>query len=120
MYYNKPKVYKNQATVDIVNAGIPYYVGNPDYGFEGVHVPIAGTVSELTRINEKTGELLINLPDANTSTWVTCVINNPESDKIYRRCSLKDVGVIHQTYNSRMAFLDPFSAKYYAETGKLA
>lgn len=55
--YNKPKTYQNQATVDTVNAGIPYYVAGPKFGYEEPHVPIVGTVSNLSRINSETGEL---------------------------------------------------------------
>ena len=116
-HYNKPKTYKQQATVDTVNAGIPYYVASPTYGYEGEHVPIAGSVSKLTDINKETGTF--STSRESTSLWVTCTVNRYQSDKPFKRCSLLDDGVIHQTYNPRMAFLDPFSAKYYAETGKL-
>lgn len=63
---DKPKTYQNQATVETVNAGIPYYVASPEFGYEGVHVPIAGSVSEMSTINPHTGELQLkdwNSPD---------------------------------------------------------
>ena len=116
-HYNKPKTYKQQATVDTVNAGIPYYVSSPTYGYEGAHVPIAGSVSKLTDINKETGTF--STSRESTSLYVTCTASRYQLDKPFKRCSLLDDGVIHQTYNHRMAFLDPFSAKYYAETGKL-
>lgn len=116
-HYNKPKTYKQQATVDTVNAGIPYYVASPKYGYEGVHVPIAGSVSKLTDINKETGTF--STSRESTSLWVTCTASRYQSDKPFIRCSLSDDGVVHQTYSPRMAFLDPFSAKHYAETGKL-
>ena len=116
-HYNKPKTYKQQATVDTVNAGIPYYVASPKYGYEGVHVPIAGSVSKLTDINKETGTL--STSRESTSLWVTCTASRYQYDKPFIRCSLSDDGVVHQTYSHRMAFLDPFSAKHYAETGKL-
>ena len=115
--YNKPKTYKQQATVETVNAGLPYYVASPKYGYEGIHVPIAGSVSKLVDINEQTGTF--STRRESTSLWVTCTASRYQSDRPFKRCSLLDDGVIHQTYNPRMAFLDPFSAKYYAETGKL-
>ena len=115
--YNKPKVYPDQATIETVNAGIPYYVASPDYGYEGVHVPIAGTVSKLTGIDESTGEH--NSDRKSASEWVTCTTSRYQFNKPYRRCSLSDSGVVHQTYNSRMAFLSMDSAMHYAETGKL-
>lgn len=116
-HYNKPKTYKQQATVDTVNAGIPYYVASPKYGYEGVHVPIAGSVSKLTDIDEETGTF--STSRESTSLWVTCTASRFNLIKPFIRCSLSDDGVIHNTYSPRMAFLDPFSAKYYAETGKL-
>ena len=116
-HYNKPKTYKQQATVDTVNAGIPYYVASPKYGYEGVHVPIAGSVSKLTDINKETGTF--STSRESTSLWVTCTASRYQYDKPFIRCSLSDDGVVHQTYSPRMAFLDPFSAKHYAETGKL-
>ena len=116
-HYNKPKTYKQQATVDTVNAGIPYYVASPKYGYEGAHVPIAGSVSKLTDINKETGTF--STSRESTSLWVTCTASRYQSNKPFCRCSLSDDGVVHQTYSPKMAFLDPFSAKYYAETGKL-
>ena len=116
-HYNKPKTYKQQATVDTVNAGIPYYVASPTYGYEGAHVPIAGSVSKLTDINKETGTF--STSRESTGLYVTCTASKYQFNKPFKRCSLLDDGVIHQTYNPRMAFLDPFSAKLYAETGKL-
>lgn len=116
--YNKPKVYKQQATVDTVNAGIPYYVASPKYGYEGAHVPIAGSVSNVATINDQTGELQPRELES-TSLWVTCTASRYQFNKPFNRCSLLDDGVIHNTYSTRMAFLDPLSAKLYAETGKL-
>ena len=115
--YNKPKTYKDQATIETVNAGIPYYVASPKYGYEGVHVPVADTVSKLTSIDESTG----GYDSCRTSTteWVTCTASRYQSDKSFRRCSLSDDGVLYQTYNPRMAFTTPESAMCYAETGKL-
>lgn len=115
--YNKPKTHKDQATLETVNAGIPYYVASPKYGYEGVHVPIAGTVSKLTGIDQLTGEH--NSDRTSTTEWVTCTVSRYQFDKPFKRCSLADDGVLYQTYNPRMAFTTPFSAMYYAETGKL-
>lgn len=116
-HHNKPKVYPDQATIETVNAGIPYYVASPHYGYEGVQVPIAGTVSKLTGIDGSTGKH--NSDRESMSEWVTCTASRYQFDKPYRRCSLSDDGVVHQTYSSRMAFLNIFSAMYYAETGKI-
>lgn len=116
-HHNKPKVYPDQATIETVNAGIPYYVASPDYGYEGGNIPIAGSVSNLSSINQLTGEH--NSDKTSDSLWVTCTASRYQSDKPYRRCSLSDDGVVHQTYSSRMAFLNIFSAMYYAETGKI-
>lgn len=116
--YDKPKVYKNQATIDTVNAGIPYYVASPEFGYEGIQVPIAGSVSNVATINNQTGELQPRELES-TSLWVTCTTSRYQSDKPFIRCSLSDDGVINNTYSPRMAFLDPLSAKHYAETGKL-
>lgn len=118
-YHNKPKVYQNQATVETVNAGIPYYVASPEFGYEGVHVPIAGSVSEMSTINPHTGELQLKDWNSPDKLWVTCTKSRYQYDRLFTRCSLSDDGVIYQTYSSRLAFLDPFSAKYYAETGKV-
>ena len=115
--YNKPITYADQATVETVNAGMPYYVASPKYGYEGVHVPIAGTVSKLTGIDQSTGEY--NSDQTSTTEWVTCTASRYQFDKPFKRCSLSDDGVLHQTYNPRMAFTNIFSALYYAETGKL-
>ena len=116
--YNKPITYADQATVETVNAGMPYYVASPKYGYEGTHVPIAGSVSNVVNINERTGELQPR-EDENDRLWVTCTASRRQFDKPFRRCSLSDDGVIHNTYSPRMAFTNMFSALCYAETGKL-
>lgn len=115
--YNKPITYTDQATVETVNAGLPYYVASPKYGYEGIHVPIAGSVSKLVDINEQTGTF--STRRESTSLWVTCTASRYQSDRPFIRCSLLDDGVIHNTYSPRMAFTNIFSALYYAETGKL-
>lgn len=116
--YNKPLIYNDQATMETVNAGIPYYVASPKHGYEGEHIPVAGSVSTVDNIDEQTGEFKPS--DYNTtSLWVTCTASRYQFDKPFNRCSLLDDGVIHQTYNQRMAFTNIFSALYYAETGKL-
>lgn len=115
--FDKPKTYKDQATLETVNAGIPYYVASPKYGYEGEHIPIAGTVSKLTRIDQSTGEY--NSDKESTTEWVTCTASRYQSGKSFKRCSLADDGVLYQTYNPRMAFTTPFSAMHYAETGEL-
>ncbi len=115
--YNKPKTYKDQATLETVNAGIPYYVASPKFGYEGVHVPIAGSVSKLIDMNEQTGTF--STGRESTSLWVTCTASRYQFDRPFRRCSLSDDGVVHQTYSPRMAFTNMSSALYYAETGKL-
>ena len=117
--YNKPITYTNQATVETVNAGMPYYVSSPKYGYEGEHIPVAGSVSSIANIDEQTGELKPARYDTATSLWVTCTASRHKSNKPFRRCSLLDDGVIHNTYSPRMAFTNIFSALYYAETGKL-
>ena len=115
--YNKPITYTDQATVETVNAGLPYYVASPRYGYEGIHVPIAGSVSKLVDINEQTGTF--STRRESTSLWVSCTASRRQFDKPFKRCSLSDDGVVHQTYSPRMAFTNVFSALYYAETGKL-
>ena len=117
--YNKPKTYKDQATIETVNAGIPYYVASPKFGYEGVHVPIAGSVSNISNIDEQTAELKPASYNSATSLWVTCTASRRQFDNPFKRCSLSDDGVLHQTYSPRMAFTNIFSALYYAETGKL-
>ncbi len=115
--YHKPITYNDQATIQTVNAGMPYYVASPKYGYEGEHKPIAGSVSTLPSINKLTGE-----HDSDrecSSLWVTCTSSRYQFDKPFKRCSLSDDGVIHQTYSPRMAFTNMLSALYYAETGKL-
>lgn len=115
--YSKPVTYNNQATIQTVNAGLPYYVASPKYGYEGAHIPIVGSVSKLTSINQLTGEY--DSDRESSSLWVTCTVSRHQFDKPFMRCSLLDDGVIHQTYSPRMAFTNIFSALYYAETGKL-
>ena len=117
--YNKPKTYKDQATIETVNAGMPYYVASPKYGYEGEHIPVAGSVSSIANIDSQTGELKPASYDTETSLWVTCTVSRYQSDKPFKRCSLSDDGVIHNIYSPRMAFTNIFSALYYAETGKL-
>jgi hypothetical protein len=115
--YNKPKVYPDQATIETVNAGIPYYVASPEHGYEGMQMPLAGTVSKLTSIDQLTGKY--NSDRESTSQWVTCIASRYQFNRPYKRCSLSDDGVVHQTYSGRMAFLNMLSAMYYAETGKI-
>ena len=117
--YNKPITYTDQATVETVNAGMPYYVASPKYGYEGEHIPVAGSVSSIANIDEQTGELKPHKYDTATSLWVTCKVSRRQFNRLFRRCSLLDDGVIHNTYSPRMAFTNMFSALYYAETGKL-
>ena len=117
--YNKPITYTDQATVETVNAGIPYYVASPKYGYEGEHMPVAGSVSSIANIDEQTGELKPASYDTATSLWVTCTDSRRQFNGPFSRCSLSDDGVIHNTYSPRMAFTNIFSALYYAETGKL-
>ena len=117
--YNKPITYTDQATVETVNAGMPYYVASPKYGYEGGHIPVAGSVSGISDIDEQTGELKPASYDTATSLWVTCTASRRQFNRPFRRCSLSDDGVIHDTYSPRMAFTNIFSALYYAKTGKL-
>lgn len=117
--FSKPVTYNDQATIQTVNEGIPYYVASPKYGYEGEHKPIAGSVSIISTIDEKTGALKPASYNRDTSLWVTCTASRYQFDKPFKRCSLSDDGVIHNTYSPRMAFTNIFSALYYAETGKL-
>ena len=117
--YNKPITYTDQATIETVNAGMPYYVASPKYGYEGEHIPVAGSVSSIVNIDEQTGELKPASYDTATSLWVTCTASRYQFNRPFKRCSLSDDGVIHNTYNPRMAFTNMFSALYYTETGKL-
>lgn len=117
--YNKPVTYTDQATIETVNAGIPYHVASPKYGYEGEYLPVAGSVSSIYNIDEQTGELKPWEYDITTSLWVTCTASRYQFDKPFKRFSLSDDGVIHNTYSPRMAFTNIFSALYYAETGKL-
>ena len=116
---NKPITYADQATVETVNAGMPYHVASPKYGYEGEHIPVAGSVSIVSSMDEQTGELKPSRYDGAYGLWVTCTASRYQSNKPFRRCSLSDDGIVHQTYNPRMAFTNIFSALYYAETGKL-
>lgn len=115
--YYKPIIYADQATVETVNAGMPYYVASPKHGYEGEHIPVAGSVSKLIDIDEQTG--ILSTGRESTSLWVTCTASRYQFDRPFKRCSLSDDGVVHQTYSPRMAFTNIFSALYYAETGKL-
>ena len=115
--YNKPITYADQATVETVNAGMPYHVACPKYGYEGEHIPVAGSVSSMFDMNEQTGTF--STRRESTSLWVTCTASRRQFNRPFRRCSLLDDGVIHNTYSPRMAFTNIFSALYYAETGKL-
>ena len=117
--YDKPITYADQATVETVNAGMPYYISSPKFGYEGEHIPVAGSVSIVSSIDERTGELKPSGHDRVNSLWVTCTASRHQFNKPFRRCSLSDDGVVHQTYSPRMAFTNMFSALYYAETGKL-
>ena len=117
--YNKPITYADQATVETVNAGMPYYVASPKFGYQGEHIPVAGSVSIVSSIDERTGELKPSGRDRVNSLWVTCTASRYQFDKPFNRCSLSDDGVVHNTYSPRMAFTNMFSALYYAETGKL-
>lgn len=115
--YNKPVTYTDQATIQTVNTGMPYYVASPKFGYEGEYMPIAGSVSKLIDMDEQTG--ILSTGRESTSLWVTCTASRYQFDRPFRRCSLSDDGVIHNTYSPRMAFTNIFSALYYAETGKL-
>ena len=117
--YSKPITYADQATIQTVNAGMPYYVASPKNGYEGEHIPVVGSVSSIANIDEQTGELKPASHDTATSLWITCTASRYQFDNPFRRCSLSDDGVIHNTYSPRMAFTNMFSALYYAETGKL-
>lgn len=117
--YNKPITYTDQATIQTVNAGIPYYVASPKYGYEGEHIPVAGSVSSISDIDEQTGELKPTKWNTVTSLWVTCTASRYQFDRPFKRYSLSDDGVVHNTYSPRMAFTNIVSALYYAETGKL-
>ena len=115
--YSKPITYADQATIQTVNAGMPYYVASPKYGYEGEHIPVAGSVSSIANIDEQTG--ILSTGRESTSLWVTCTASRYQFDRPFKRRSLSDDGVIHNTYSPRMAFTNIFSALYYAETGKL-
>lgn len=117
--YNKPITYADQATIQTVNAGMPYYVASPKYGYEGEHIPIAGSVSSISDIDEQTAELKLAPYNSATGLWVTCTASRYQFNRPFRRCSLSDDGVVYQTYSPRMAFTNMFSALHYAETGKL-
>ena len=114
--YYKPITYPDMATVESVNAGEPYYVASPTFGYEGVYVPVKGTVSCHSRVDEVTG--IIDESSETNSIWVTCTTGVYQGDKSFRRYSLRDNGVIYQEYNDRLAFTNIFAALYYAETGR--
>ena len=118
IYTNKPKTYQCQATIETINNGQPYYVSSPTYGYEGEHIPIAGSISNAFHINEHTGEVLNDYSMKSKSLWVTCTKSRYQHSK-YRRCSLLDDGVIYQTYSDRLAFTNMLSALRYAKTGKV-
>lgn len=118
--FNKPKKYHNQATVETVNTGIAYYVAGPEFGYEGLCSPVAGSVSELPDCDMDTGEIGTRESMAFATTlWVTCTASRSYFSGKFTRCSLWDDGVIHQTYNDRLAFLTEKSARHYAETGDI-
>jgi len=112
----KPKKYFDMATKETVNAGIPYFVAGPKFGYEGIHIPIKKSVSYFTCINEDTG--LFKTGEKSETLWVTCTKSRYQGEDRYKRCSLLDDGVIHQTYNDRLAFLTKESAIRYANTGQ--
>lgn len=114
-YPNKPKLYADMATAKSLNDGIPYYIGSPTFGYEGAQVPIAGTLSKFSRINEETGE--IDKSRITESFWITCTASRYQRGRTYRRCSLSDDGVIYQTYSDRLAFLTIEAALDYSNTG---
>ena len=103
-------------TAKSVNEGIPYYIGSPTYGCSGAQVPVAGTLSEFACINEETGEIYQSR--ISESLWITCTASRYQGISPYRRCSLLDDGVLHQTYSDRLAFLTVESAIDYSNTGK--
>ena len=115
-YLNKPKLYADMATAKSLNDGIPYYIGSPTFGYEGAQVPVAGTLSKFSCINEETGE--IDKSRITESFWITCTASRYQGGFQYRRCSLLDDGVLHQTYSDRLAFLTIESALDYSNTGK--
>ena len=115
--YPKPRTYQGQATLETVNAGMPYYVASPKYGYAGMHIPIAGSVSKLTDINKLTGEY--NSDRTSSTEWVTCTTSRHQFDKPFKRRSLSDDGVLYQTYSPRMAFLNIYAALCYAQTGQV-
>ena len=113
--YAKPKTYHDMATVTSVNEGMPYYIGSPTFGYEGAQIPVAGTLSKFSWINEKTGE--IDKSYITESFWITCTASRYQGNSPYKRCSLSDDGVIPQTYSDRLAFLTIESAVDYSNTG---
>ena len=115
-YLDKPKLYEDMATAKSLNDGIPYYIGSPTFGYEGAQVPVAGTLSKFSRINEETGE--IDKSHITGSFWITCTASRYQSSSLYRRCSLADDGVTYQTYSDRLAFLTIEAALDYSNTGK--
>lgn len=117
-YENKPRKYKHQATVETVNAGQPYYLASPTYGYDGLHLPVAGSISELPDCNHKTGVIELRRSTF-PSLWVTTTASRHQFGDKFHRCSLSDDGVVYQTYNDRLAFLNEEAARHYAETGEV-
>lgn len=114
---DKPKTYPYQATVEYVNNGGIYYIGSKEFGYEGKHVPVKGSVSNHAWICQKTGS--INYSERlSKSLWVTCTESRYQFDDKYKRCSLKDDGVEYQVGSDRMAFTTQEAARYYSKTGK--
>lgn len=114
--YNKPKTYPHQATVKTINAGQPYYVAGPTWGYEGKSIPVAGTVSESPDCCSYTGKLDSRI-SMSPSLWVTTTSSRHQFGDAFSRSSLYDDGAIHQSYSDRLAFLTERAAKYYASTG---
>lgn len=115
--YKKPKSYYNQATLDTVNAGQPFYVGSVKFGYCGMIKPIKETLINKERFINK-----INLHAVCQSTICQGIKYKNSSDKTKDKIEeifLKDEGVIHQEYNDRLAFLDEWSAIHYSKTGKV-
>ena len=116
-YDNKPEYYHDMATVETVTNGQPYYVASKEYGYKGLHLPVKGTVSTHAWCDSDNGS--INYGEGTDgSLWVTCTKSTHQFNNKYQRCSLYDTGVVHQTYNDRLAFLSEKEARDYAETGR--
>ena len=114
--YNKPKRYHQMATIESINSGKAYYIAGPEFGYEGLHMPVAGTVGSLPECDPHTGKLGNRISMFET-TWVTCTASRYQFRNKFRRCSLSDDGVIPQQYSDRLAFLTEKAAKQYAATG---